>query len=192
MTEFAFSGVGINPHYGTPGNPSTAERAFPAARPRARRSRSPTAWPSVGDRHRYRRLGAHSGGAVRHRRVQADAEARAARRRRAAVDDARFGRPAGPQRRLLRGHRRVMAGEPPTLPQPHRPSPGCASACRETLDARRLDADGRRRLRARLRGAVARRRPHRRATAARARANMARSMPRAASRRRGLCLASPS
>src|ERR671939_483087 len=26
MTEFAFSGVGINPHYGTPGNPSDRSR----------------------------------------------------------------------------------------------------------------------------------------------------------------------
>src|SRR3546814_12749923 len=26
MTEFAFSGVGINPHYGTPGNPADRSR----------------------------------------------------------------------------------------------------------------------------------------------------------------------
>src|SRR5665647_1445940 len=26
MTEFAFSGVGINPHYGTPGNPADRQR----------------------------------------------------------------------------------------------------------------------------------------------------------------------
>ncbi len=49
MTEFAFSGVGINPHYGTPANPCDCpvrRRAFPAARPPAPRSRSPPAPPA--------------------------------------------------------------------------------------------------------------------------------------------------
>ncbi len=41
------------------------------------------------DRQRYRRLGAHPGGVVRPRRVQADAAPHPARRRRAALDDAR-------------------------------------------------------------------------------------------------------
>ena len=41
MTEFAFSGVGINPHYGTPGNPY--DRALRAARHQAPRFRSATA-----------------------------------------------------------------------------------------------------------------------------------------------------
>jgi aspartyl-tRNA(Asn)/glutamyl-tRNA(Gln) amidotransferase subunit A len=27
MTEFAYSGVGINPHYGTPGNPAAGIEA---------------------------------------------------------------------------------------------------------------------------------------------------------------------
>ena len=50
MSEFAFSGVGINPHHGTPANPATA-RARPdtahsrAARPPAAPFRSPPARP---------------------------------------------------------------------------------------------------------------------------------------------------
>ena len=78
MTEFAFGAIGANPHFGTPGNP---------ARPRAR-----AGWVLLGrrghgrrrhvrdrHRHRYRRLGAHSGGALRHRRLQAEPPAGADR-----------------------------------------------------------------------------------------------------------------
>ena len=71
MTEFAFSGVGINPHYGTPGNPADRKRvpggsSSGAARGGGRRH--------VRDRHRqrHRRLGAHSGRALRPRRLQAE------------------------------------------------------------------------------------------------------------------------
>jgi aspartyl-tRNA(Asn)/glutamyl-tRNA(Gln) amidotransferase subunit A len=42
MTEFAYSGLGLNPHYGTPRNPWQREidgAAFPADRLRARPSR---------------------------------------------------------------------------------------------------------------------------------------------------------
>jgi aspartyl-tRNA(Asn)/glutamyl-tRNA(Gln) amidotransferase subunit A len=48
MTEFAFSGVGINPHYGTPANPADARHAAHsrAARRPARRCRWPPARPS--------------------------------------------------------------------------------------------------------------------------------------------------
>ena len=47
MTEFAYSGLGINPHYGTPLNPTTAPlAAFLAVHPRAPPCRFPTAWPS--------------------------------------------------------------------------------------------------------------------------------------------------
>jgi len=42
MTEFAFSGVGINPHYGTPGNPHD-RRLIPGGSSRAPRSRWVTA-----------------------------------------------------------------------------------------------------------------------------------------------------
>ncbi len=45
MTEFAYSGLGINPHFDTPRNPFEREvGASPAARHRAPRSPSPTAW----------------------------------------------------------------------------------------------------------------------------------------------------
>ena len=44
MTEFAYSGLGINPHYGTPANLGSARRrVFPAAPLPVRRWRWPTA-----------------------------------------------------------------------------------------------------------------------------------------------------
>ena len=46
MTEFAFSGVGINPHYGTPGNPFDRAR-IPGGSSSGAASRSPTAWRSL-------------------------------------------------------------------------------------------------------------------------------------------------
>jgi hypothetical protein len=46
MTEFAFSGLGLNPHYGTPSIRGTAHNGeSPAARRRAQPYLSPTAWP---------------------------------------------------------------------------------------------------------------------------------------------------
>ena len=42
MTEFAFSGVGINPHYGTPGKPPATAASFRAVRRRVRPCRSAT------------------------------------------------------------------------------------------------------------------------------------------------------
>ena len=79
MTEFAFSGIGANPHFGTPGNPRP--------RPRARRLFGGSAGRGgrrhVRDRHRhrYRRLGTHTGGAVRAGRFQAEPAARSDRGR---------------------------------------------------------------------------------------------------------------
>ena len=97
MTEFAFSGIGINPHYGTPGNP--ADRCTRAGRLVVRRGRR------GGGRHlrhrhrlRYRRLGAAAGRLLRRHGVQADASPRPARRRDAALAVARF-RSARSQRR---------------------------------------------------------------------------------------------
>ena len=89
------------------------------------------------DRHRYRRLGAHPGGAVRHRRVQADAEAHPARRRDAAVDDARFDRAARQQRRLLRHHRRGHGGRGAGGAGAAAGRRRCGSACRRLVSARR-------------------------------------------------------
>jgi aspartyl-tRNA(Asn)/glutamyl-tRNA(Gln) amidotransferase subunit A len=68
MTEFAFSGVGINPHYGTPGNPYD-RRLIPG--------RIVIGCSGVGERwwrrcrywNRYRRLGPHPGSALRDRRL---------------------------------------------------------------------------------------------------------------------------
>ena len=60
MVEFAFSGVGANPHFGTPGNPR--DRAACAGRLIVRRAGRGRRWHVRDfDRHRHRRLGAHSG-----------------------------------------------------------------------------------------------------------------------------------
>ena len=57
MTEFAFSGVGINPHYGTPGNPHD-RNLIPGGS-------SSGAAVSVGDRMAVAALGTDTGGSVR-------------------------------------------------------------------------------------------------------------------------------
>jgi aspartyl-tRNA(Asn)/glutamyl-tRNA(Gln) amidotransferase subunit A len=57
MSEFAFSGVGFNPHYGTPGNP--------ADRTRVPGGSSAGAAVSVGDRMAVAALGTDTGGSVR-------------------------------------------------------------------------------------------------------------------------------
>jgi aspartyl-tRNA(Asn)/glutamyl-tRNA(Gln) amidotransferase subunit A len=57
MTEFAFSGVGINPHYGTPGNPYD-RRLIPGGS-------SSGAAVSVGDAQAIVAIGSDTGGSVR-------------------------------------------------------------------------------------------------------------------------------
>ena len=57
MTEFAFSGVGINPHYGTPGNPFD-RRLIPGGS-------SSGAAVSVGDEQAVVAIGSDTGGSVR-------------------------------------------------------------------------------------------------------------------------------
>ncbi len=57
MSEFAFSGIGANPHYGTPGNP--------ADRTRVPGGSSAGAAVSVGDRMAVAALGTDTGGSVR-------------------------------------------------------------------------------------------------------------------------------
>ncbi len=57
MTEFAFSGVGINPHYGTPGNPHD-RRLIPGGS-------SSGAAVSVGDANAVVAIGTDTGGSVR-------------------------------------------------------------------------------------------------------------------------------
>src|SRR5260370_4820064 len=58
MTEFAFSGVGINPHYGTPGNPHD-RRLIPGGS-------SSGASVSVGDGQAVVAIGSDTGGSVPH------------------------------------------------------------------------------------------------------------------------------
>jgi len=57
MSEFAFSGVGVNPHYGTPGNPADRDRVPGGS--------SSGAAVSVGDRMAVAALGTDTGGSVR-------------------------------------------------------------------------------------------------------------------------------
>lgn len=57
MSEFAFSGVGVNPHYGTPGNPADRKRVPGGS--------SSGAAVSVGDQMAVAALGTDTGGSVR-------------------------------------------------------------------------------------------------------------------------------
>jgi len=67
MTEFAFSGIGWNPHYGTPLNPFDPRgRADSRRLVVGRRGFGRRRHVRSRDRHRHRRLGPHPGGAVRH------------------------------------------------------------------------------------------------------------------------------
>src|SRR5882757_8510987 len=98
MSEFAFTGIGINPHYGTPGNP--ADRA------RVPGGSSSGAAVTVADGMCDIAIGTDTGGAVRRHRVQAEPFARADGRCVSVVRHARLHRPAGAQYRRLRQRRR--------------------------------------------------------------------------------------
>jgi aspartyl-tRNA(Asn)/glutamyl-tRNA(Gln) amidotransferase subunit A len=89
MTEFAFSGVGINPHHGTPANPCDPPGAAHSRWLVVRRRGFGREWLGLhrpGFRHR--RLAAHSRRPVRHRRLQEHGAAGACRRRISAVHHA--------------------------------------------------------------------------------------------------------
>ncbi len=90
MTEFAFSGVGVNPHHGTPANASDCRHAAHSGRLFFRRRHFGGYRRGVhraGLRHR--RLYPHSRGAERHRGLQEHRPTRSGRRRPAAVDHPR-------------------------------------------------------------------------------------------------------
>ena len=96
MTEFAYSGIGINPHYGTP------KGAWQRSVGHVPGGSSSGAAVSVVDGMAHGALGTDTGGSCRIPAayngivgLQADAAARAARRRGAAVIHARQHRPAG-------------------------------------------------------------------------------------------------
>ncbi len=106
MTEFAYSGVGANPHFGTPGNPADRARI-----PGGSTSGGAVAVADqyVRDRHRqrHRRFHPHSGGALRHCRLQAEPAAHPDDRRLSAVAEYRLDRTDGALgRRLRQGRRR--------------------------------------------------------------------------------------
>ncbi len=111
MTEFAYSGIGINPHYGTP------KGAWNRSVGHVPGGSSSGAAVSVLDGMAHGALGTDTGGSCRipaayqrHRRLQADAAARAARWLGAAVVLARQHRAAGAIGQLL-CHSRRRAGE---------------------------------------------------------------------------------
>ena len=138
MTEFAFSGLGINPHYGTPANPWDRERRrIPGGSSSgAAPSRSPTGWrmarsapTPAAPAGSPRRSAASSGFKPTQARVPA-------RRDGPALDDARRGRRARPQRRLLRDARRAAraATEPPAAAAAR--APAAAGGRRGTTSSR--------------------------------------------------------
>ena len=93
LTEFAYSGLGINPHYGTPRN------AFDRAAARLPGGSSSGAAISVTDGMAAGAIGTDTGGSVRIPaalerlgRIQTDCATRAARRRAPSVAHTRFGR----------------------------------------------------------------------------------------------------
>ena len=126
MSEFAFSGLGLNPHFGTPLSPGiVTRRGSPAARRRAAPSSVCRSDGACGARYRHRRVVPHPGGVLRAGRLQADRRSHSARRSGAAVDDARLGRFDRPLGGLLRGARRdprrALACRRPACVRP----PGC-------------------------------------------------------------------
>ncbi len=96
MSEFAFSGLGLNSHYGAPRNPWRRDEA------RIPGGSSSGAAISVADGMAHAVIGTDTGGSCRARRVQADGRARVPRRRTASLSLARCGRSDRAHRRLLR------------------------------------------------------------------------------------------
>src|SRR5258705_7306619 len=133
MTEFAFSGVGINPHYGTPGNPYD-RRLIPGGS-------SSGAAVSVGDGQAVVAIGTDTGGSVRipaafcgitgfkptQYRISRDG----------AVPLSTTLDSIGPLANSIACCAiadAVMAGEPPIAPAPSR-SRRCGSACRRATSS---------------------------------------------------------
>ena len=91
MTEFAFSGLGINPHYGTPLSPwDRAAGRIPGGSSSGHRGRGGGRHGGGRAGHRYRRVLPHPGGVLRRGRLQADGAAGADRRRAAAGAEPRL------------------------------------------------------------------------------------------------------
>ena len=98
--EFAYGGWGTNQHLGTPWNPWDASDASHAGwfvlrlRRRGRRAHG-----ALGDRHRYRRVGADPGGVERHHRPEDHDRPDQHLRRAAAQPDPGYARPDHARRR---------------------------------------------------------------------------------------------
>ena len=107
MTEFAFSGLGINPHYGTPSSPwDRASRRIPGGSSSGTAVAVADQMAAAGLGHRHRRVLSYPRRLLRHRRLQADRPAGSHHRRAAAGAVTRLGWPVGSERRLLRHDRR--------------------------------------------------------------------------------------
>ena len=156
MTEFAYSGIGINPHYGTPKNAWQRDVGHVPG------GSSSGAAVSVADGMAHGALGTDTGGSCRIPAAyngivgyKPTAAARAARWRRAAVVHAGQFRPARTLGRLLRNDRRGAgrrAGSPSLQP---RPIKGMRLAVPTTVVLDELDDAVRAGLRARAGQAVA-------------------------------------
>ena len=146
MTEFAFSGVGINPHYGTPGNPCDRSRI-----PGGSSSGAPV---SVADGMAAVAIGTDTGGSVRIPAALCGLVGFKPTQYRVPRDGAvplsttlELDRPDRRQRRVLRADRRGHGRRACRGAGAVRPT-ACASASRR-LSARRPRCASRRRLRAR-------------------------------------------
>ena len=138
MSEFAFSGVGANPHFGTPGNPATA-RACRAARPRARAV-------AVADGMCEIAIGTDTGGSTRIPAALCGIVGFKPSKQRVPTDGAfplSFTLDSiGPMARSVADCARadaVMAGEEPRAARSRRRSPACGSACRRACCSTELD-----------------------------------------------------
>ncbi len=162
MTEFAFSGVGINPHHGTSAN---ARRADPAEHPGrldlGRRDLGRRGRRLGRARLRYRRLDPHPGRPAGPGRLQVHGAPGSDRGRGAALDDARHGvrhHPQRPRRHRrargagrARGRRRRAATRPasPRDPADARCSTASTRRSAGAFEPRRRRPCGRRRCRSR-------------------------------------------
>ena len=183
MTEFAFSGLGINPHYDTPRNPYDRKTGrIPGGSSSGAAVSVTDGMAMRGARHRHRRLLPHSGGAVRDRRLQADREPRCPTDGTMPLSQTldSIGRMA-PTVACCALIDAVLAGQAPAE-LPAFPLDGLRLAVPQTLVLDGLDADVGRAFAAALSALSARRRPYRRDPAARARRARAGQRARAASR----------
>ncbi|MCT4368964.1 hypothetical protein CLG85_000840 [Yangia mangrovi] len=105
MSEFAYSGVGLNPHHGTPSG-ALVQGGMPGGLQLGRGGLRRARHHRCGDRHRHRRLAAHSRRSKRHLGLQAEPGADRRAGRASAGADLRRARPDGAGPAVARPSRR--------------------------------------------------------------------------------------